>query len=149
LQELCRKQGRIRDCVRSILPYLLCRCELTDFRLGRWGWLDDWLFASAASRVGVEGIDLPVGQESVTRLRDHDALTGKLLLEAHRAAIGANAHGARCFESDKKIPGAIADGDWLHLKLRGVNRHRWFALNTSVNRPSIEGRGQETAGFQQ
>ncbi len=90
-------------------------------------------FANAASGAGAQRFKRAVQQENVSRLRDHHALPGKLLLDSHCAAGGANAHGAGIVEADQQIQFGVADGNGAGFYLRGVNREQGLLQDASVN----------------
>jgi hypothetical protein len=66
-------------------------------------------------------------------LRNKDTLSAKLLLEPHRSAIRADAHGALRVEANEGVLWSVANGNRLSLNLRSVDGQRGFAFNVYVN----------------
>ncbi len=86
---------------------------------------------------GAQAVKLAVQQEDIAGLRDQDALSGQLLLDAHRAAICPQAHGPRAIETDEHVPRTFADRDGLRLQLRSINVHGELLLDLQMDRARV------------
>src|SRR2546429_281960 len=90
------------------------------------------LFRSLTARS--KPVQLSVDEQNIGRLRNDNILTGELLLQPHRAAISAHAHGASGVKTNQCILRATANRNRLNLKQRSVNGHRGSLLDGEVNR---------------
>src|SRR5207244_9148433 len=64
-------------------------------------------------------VQLSVDEQNIGRLRNDNILTGELLLQPHRAAISAHAHGASGVKTNQCILRATANRNRLNLKQIG------------------------------
>src|SRR5271165_351294 len=127
-----RIRPRSCGCARLRIGWRVHRCQV----------------AEASASAGFQRFQLPIGQQHVTGLRDHDALSRKLLLQSYGTLGGAHAHHAGTVETHQEILVRVADGQRLRLDLRGVDREDGRLLNVRVHGAGFESHGDGPARFQ-
>ena len=100
------------------------------------------------ARAGAQVLKLAVEEEDIAGLRDDNALSGQLLLQADGAEIGANAHGPGGVESNEGVSRSVPDGDSLRLDHGSVNVQHEFVFDAHANRAGVESDRQRASSFE-